>query len=375
MNEIIDFLEPLPEARSERENLAPLQICNRIHLLNNENSDWTTADVVILGCDHNQNQENNWSNSPNAVRESLFKMYDWHPSIKVTDLGNIRKGASPSDTQAALKAVLKEIEAAGKIVVLLGGNQNQMIQQYEVFEQAEKLIEGAVLDRFIDLDDSEGLTEQNFLMSLLTRQPNFIRHFNLLGFQSYDVNPNVLETLDKLRFDCVRLGRVQENLEEIEPTLRSCNMLGIDLQVLRASEAPFLKNASPNGLFGNEICQLTRYAGMSQHLTSFGIFNYNSKEDFSRIGAQLVAQMIWYFIDGLRIRKQEDALENKDSFNTYHVPIAEVDTLFLKSKRTGRWWMKLPDKSFLPCSYNDYLIAGNGKDIPERWLRAQERIT
>ena len=46
--------------------------------------------------------------------------------------------------------------------------------------------------------------------------------------------------------------------------------------------------------------------------------------------------------------------------------------LFLQSKKTGRWWMQMPDKRFIACSANDYMIAGSN-EIPERWLRAQER--
>jgi hypothetical protein len=51
---------------------------------------------------------------------------------------------------------------------------------------------------------------------------------------------------------------------------------------------------------------------------------------------------------------------------------AEVETVFLQSKKTGRWWMQLPDKKFIACSYKDYLLASSN-EIPERWLRAQER--
>jgi hypothetical protein len=49
------------------------------------------------------------------------------------------------------------------------------------------------------------------------------------------------------------------------------------------------------------------------------------------------------------------------------------DTSFLKSKRTGRWWMRLPDGNYVPCSYKDYTAAANG-DMPERWMREQERF-
>jgi hypothetical protein len=34
--------------------------------------------------------------------------------------------------------------------------------------------------------------------------------------------------------------------------------------------------------------------------------------------------------------------------------------------------MQMPDKKIIACSYKDYLIASNNQ-IPERWLRAQER--
>jgi hypothetical protein len=83
--------------------------------------------------------------------------------------------------------------------------------------------------------------------------------------------------------------------------------------------------------------------------------------------------MIWYFVDGILIRKSEAKLEDTGEFMIFNVVFTDNDAVFLKSKRTNRWWMKLPDGSFVPCSYNDYLIASNN-DIPERWLRQQERL-
>lgn len=377
MDGLFDFLEePQLNLHVEGSSVDDHKIGKQIQLLNEDHNDWETADIILLGCGATYGatkEVSEWNSGPDAIREALYQMYDWHPSIKVADLGNVIQGATPSDTRAALRTVLKEIEAAGKIAVLIGGSHDLMLQQYEVFEQAESTIEIANVDRFIDLDDSEGLSEYNFLMQLLTRQPNFVNHYSQLGFQSYDVHPNVLETLDKLSFDCCRLGRLRESLEEMEPVFRHCNLIGIDLQVLRYAEAPFLKDASPNGLFGDELCQLARYAGMSSRLSSLGIFGYYPDRDPQKTGAKLVAQMLWYFVDGYRMRKQEASLRDMDNFVSYYVPISGVDTLFLKSKRTGRWWMQLPDLTFVPCSYKDYLTAGSN-EIPDRWLAVQGRI-
>lgn len=376
MNGLFDFLEKPQIELSQNENPDSLKISNSILQADEFHDNWEEADIVLVGCGATYGatkEESNWTSAPDTVREELYRMYDWHTDIKVADLGNIKKGANPADTRAALRIVLKEIEEAGKKAVLLGGSHDLMVQQYEVFEAKERMIEMATVDRFIDLDDSEGVNEFNFLMPLFTKQPNFISHFSQVGFQSYDVNPNVLETLDKLGFDCFRLGWLRESLEEIEPVFRYCNLVGIDLQCLRFSEATFLKDASPNGLFGDELCQLAKYAGMSSRLTSFGIFGYYPERDLTKMGAKLISQALWYFVDGYRIRKQEADLRDINNFITFHVPISGTDLLFIRSKKTNRWWIQLPDQTFLPCTLKDYLDAGNN-EIPERWLRQQSRI-
>ncbi len=352
-----------------------LQIGKRTQAVTDYNNDWSGADIVIIGCGEQRGKSMDapWSHGPDAVRAELYRMYDWHPSVKVADMGNILEGATPGDTRAALRTVLMEVEAAGKIAIVIGGTHDLTLQQYDVFRKTERTINAAVVDMKIDLEETEGISDEGFLMDMLTDQPNFIRHFSHLGFQSYFVNPSMLETLDKLRFDCFRLGMVREDMEEMEPVLRNCDLLSIDLNAVRSCDAAFLKNGSPNGFFGDEICQLTRYAGMSSQLTSLGIYGYDATTDVNHQGAKLIAQMIWYFVDGYQIRKNEASLSNLEEFIEYNVALTGNDTLFIKSKKTNRWWMQLPDSSFTPCSYKDYLTAGNN-EIPERWFREQERI-
>ena len=376
MNDLYTFFAAKHFAElPENDARTDLQIGKRIQAITEYNTDWSEADIVIIGCgeQRGKNIKAAWNYAPDAVRAELYRMFDWHQNIKVADMGNILEGATIGDTRAALRTVLQEVEAAGKIAIVIGGSHDLTLQQYDVFKKAEKIINAAVVDMKIDLEDSEGINDESFLMEILTEQPNFIGHFSQMGFQSYYVNPNMLETLDKLRFDCFRLGRVRENIEEMEPVLRSCDMLSIDMNAVRHCDAAFIKDGSPNGFFGDEICQLTRYAGMSGRLSSLGIYGYEPTLDPNRQGAKLIAQMLWYFVDGYLVRKNEALLTNLDDFVEYNVAFTGNDTLFLKSKKTNRWWMQLPDKTYTPCSYNDYLTAGNN-EIPERWLREQERI-
>jgi hypothetical protein len=96
------------------------------------------------------------------------------------------------------------------------------------------------------------------------------------------------------------------------------------------------------------------------------------EKDRDNLTAKQISHMLWYLIDGRSRGQREAKLEEKESFNEFTIAFAEIETVFLQSKRTGRWWMQLPDQQFIACSYKDYLLASTN-EIPERWLRAQER--
>ena len=336
---------------------------------------WEEADFIIVGCNEwrGEGAEADFGNGADAIREELYRMYYWHRDIKIADAGNIRLGHSVEDTRAALTEVLAEIQQAGKIALVIGGSHDLTLSQYGAFKKCEKNVVMSVADMLIDLEETEVVNHESFLLDMLTAAPNFITHYNHLAFQSYYANPSMVETLDKLRFDFFRLGRVREEMEEMEPVLRSTNLFSLDLNAVKHSDAPANRKGSPNGLTGEEVCRLSRFAGMSTELSSFGIYGYRQRHDRHNLSAILASQMIWYFIDGLLVRKTEAKLTNRDEFLVFNVAFTENDTTFLKSKRTNRWWMELPNKMFVPCSYNDYVIAGND-GIPERWLREQERL-
>ena len=177
--------------------------------------------------------------------------------------------------------------------------------------------------------------------------------------------------MDKLRFDCYRVGSVKENIDEMEPVIRNSNLFSFDISAIANAYAPANK-ISPNGLSGEESCLLMRYAGMSPNVDSIGIYGYNLEQDKDELTAKQIAHMLWYVLDGRSRGRREAELNETDSFSEYHTAFAEVATTFLHSKKTGRWWMQLPDKRFIACSYKDYLLASSN-EIPERWLRAQER--
>lgn len=354
----------------------PLQWGSNIRCFTRDDFDWEDADIVLVGCGEHRGEDDgaDCSNEDiDAIREQLYKLYNWHLGIKIADAGNIRRGAAIEDTRAALRTVLAELHEAGKTVIVLGGSHDLTLQQYEPYSKAKEMIHATIVDMLIDLDESETITSRSFLMDMITTQPNFVAHYNHIGFQSYYAHPRMIETLDKLRFDFFRLGKVREHIEDMEPVLRNTHLFSFDLSAVKHCDAPINVNGSPNGFTGDEACHLTRFAGMSTLLSSFGIYGYRNSTDTNNMTARLVSQMVWYFIDGFLVRKSEAKITDQEEFVVFHVSFTDNDTIFLKSKRTNRWWMRLPNQSYVPCSYNDYVSASND-DIPERWLREQERL-
>lgn len=371
---IKDFLQPLdlPVILGDDE-LNNAQLGYHIKSYTSSFPDLETADVVFLGITEERGTGNGVSNgaAPDLIRKNIYRLYNWHPDVQIADIGNINSGASLNDTYAAAKAVIAEMIAAKKTVVILGGSHDLTLAQYGAYVQQEQIIEASCVDAFINLNMETRLRSENFLMEMLTGEPNFIRHYNHIGFQSYFVHPNILQTMDRLRFDCFRVGVVKDALEEMEPVIRSSNMLSIDMAAMAHAYAP-ANRTTPNGLSGEDICTLTRFAGLSENLSTLGIYGYNAKNDLYELTAIQAAQMIWYFIDGKSKSKTEAPIKDRHQFTEYHTTISETDTVFLQSKKTGRWWMQLPNQKFIACSGTDYQLAIHS-EIPERWLRAQER--
>jgi len=375
LHNLQDFLEPVSLRKNfGKDEYKDGQIGKSIEVFEDSFPNFFEKDIIIVGCGEMRGNGLNskGASAPNAIREQLYKLFFWHKDVKIADAGNIKKGADLNDTYAALKTVIKELTEYGKTVVVLGGSHDLTLAQYQNYVDKKKIIEAVCVDALINLDIESLNRSDNFLMEMLTSEPNYIRHYNHIGFQSYYVHPHMLETMDKLRFDCFRVGSVKENIDEMEPVIRNSSLFSFDISAVAHASAP-ANSFSPNGFNGEEACTLMRFAGLSPNVDTVGIYGYVPENDHDSLTAKQISHMLWYLIDGKSRGQREASLDERDSFIEYHTAFAEVETVFLKSRKTNRWWMQLPDKKYIACSYKDYLLASSN-EIPERWLRAQERV-
>ncbi len=392
--ELTDFLEPV--------NKANLQISGEQHPLSlseiiksyydkNQFPDLDNVDIAIIGITEDRNAVNNpgCRLAPDYVRKYLYRLFQGSFKAKIADLGNIIPGETIQDTYSAVKFAIALLIEKNIIPVIVGGSQDLTYANYLAYESLGQIINLVNVDSSFDLGaKKDSINNNNYLSSIFTHQPNYLFNFTNIGYQTYFVDQDALELMDKLYFDVYRLGYVRQNIEEVEPIVRNGDMLSFDISSIRQSDAPATSNASPNGFYGEEACQIIRYAGLSDKISSVGFYEMNPAFDKGDQTAHLVAQMIWYFIEGFYNRKDDfptKTNKNSKSYIKYVVSLKNFqnEIVFYKSKMSDRWWMEIPCPSLLqtkyerqhlvPCSYKDYQ-ATCCEEIPDRWWQVYQKI-
>lgn len=347
---------------------------------------WEEAQLALIGVvdDRGAVENTGCAAGPDKVREYLYRLDKGTHPLKMVDLGNILPGAALTDTYAALGQIVSELIPKSIIPIILGGSHDLTYGQYLGYARNDQVINMTVVDETINIyKQQDQIDAASFLYRIFTETPNYLFNFSQIGYQSYFVSPDDIATLEQLYFEFYRLGKIREDLEEVEPIIRDADMLSFDIAAIKQSDAPGKKNATPHGFYGEEACKIARYAGITDKLSSIGFYEYNPAYDNNDQTAQVIAHMIWYFIDGYYSRTNEYPIVNDQDFLKYTVEMEDAgySIIFWKSKRSGRWWMQVPsheDKKYerhqlVPCSYADYEEAMKA-EIPARWMQAFEKL-
>ena len=348
-------------------------------------------DIAIIGVleDRHAIDNSGCALGPDYIREKLYQLNEGPYTTKIADLGNIRQGESITDTYVALKTVAFELIKNGILPIILGGGQDLTYPQYLAYEGLEQKVDVVVIDALFDLDDD--ITQQNiqttsisYLNRIFLHEPNYLFNFSNLGYQTYFASQESLRVMEKLYFDTHRLGELSGKINVAEPIIRNASMISFDIGAVRSSDAKGNANANPNGFYGEEACQIARYAGFNDKLTSIGFYEFNPAYDTNGQTAMLLAQMIWYFMDGVYNRKRDFPLSPKSQYLIYKTSLKHDDheLVFVKSKKSDRWWMQVPYPAggsknerfhLVPCQYDDYKTAVSG-EMPDLWWRTYQKL-
>jgi len=382
-----EFLQPIDSLFLEQLKLGlnDKQLGNQIDFYQEIDSDQLILEnyqIAILGVYEFRSSVDVDSNfNYNAIRKCLYQFYPGSWNSKIIDLGDISAGDTVRDTGYLLEKIAAFLLKKKVLLLFMGGSKDLIYYQYKSYSDYKYMVNFLSVSHTFDLGDADfELSSSNYLSHMVVKQPYNLFNFINLGYQTYYVNQDEIDLIDRLYFEAYRLGEITKSTQLAEPLFRDADFVSFDLTSLKASEAVDAMHFMINGFTAQEFCVLARYAGISDKTSSFGLYELQRFEQKPAF-VSLIAQMLWYLIEGISLRFDEEYPQFNQNFTKFTVPIDQVDLVFLQSNLSGRWWMEIPlqndnnklkENSFLSCAKEDYLTACK-LEFPERWVKAKTK--
>ena len=379
----LELLVPVKKETLLDLTLLPKQILGKnisIHTQNNGLPELKGLTIALIGLhEHRNSFFHNSSYNVNQFRKVFYELYPGNWNLSIADLGDLPNGEKVEDTYFAIKEIGVNLKQMNIIPVFIGGSHDLMFPLYEIFQNFKQLVNIVSVDRSFDFSqEDELISGRSYMSKIIMEKPNVLNNYTNIGFQSYYCAEQEKDLMGKLYFDSIRLGQVLNQPALAEPVFRDADVVGFDMKCLSWHAIADPLKGQPNGIDSRTICSLTRYAGISDRISFLGFFEIPS----TPMTDQLLAQMIWYLIEGVQLRFDEYPVNKKD-FLKYSVTLSDQIMVFYKSDKSNRWWMELTNNShlnnkiksttLLACTEKDYLDAMQDK-IPERWYNAVKRI-
>ena len=364
------------------ELMSSLILGNKIQIHTSEHGipDLDTTKIVFIGIPENRNSIDYLGDelNLNEIRKSLYNLYPGNWSTEIADLGNLILGENVEQTYGRIISMLSILFEKNIIPIIIGGSHDLLYANYRAYDSFKSTVNIVNIDSNFDIGDSaKPINNLSYLGKIILDEPHNLFNYSNLGYQTYHNSQEEIDLMENLYFESYRLGEVSYNIRLSEPVMRDADIVSVDLKSVRASELSSRQKFSPNGFDGKEICALSRYAGISNKVSSFGIYEYKSSNE-DEITEMLISQIIWYFIEGVNCRVQDSDFQNDEDYNKFTVIVDEYELVFYQNKVTSRWWIeiigdgsnnKLKQNTLLPCTLDDYEVAKSGM-IPERWFKA-----
>ena len=382
-----NFLSPVSDSVLAHNELLSAQALGRklkIHSAQYGIPDLEGVNVAILGVLENRNDVNYIGEEfqLNEIRKSFYSLFPGSWNTTIADLGDINRGESVEDTYFALKEAITILVKKNIIPLILGGSQDLTYANYRAYDALIPMVNIVNVDAQFNLgDSSKPIKNNSFVGKIILDQPYNLFNYATIGYQTYFNSQEEIDLMDNLYFESYRLGAISNDVTIVEPVLRDANIVSIDLTSVKGSELSLKQKYSPNGLDGKEICAIARYAGISNKVSSFGVYEYKPSKD-DELTSMLVAQILWYFVEGVNYRVKDDDFLDDRNYQKYITLVESEELIFYKSNKTGRWWIEIPFLSeinnklkrhtLLPCMHQDYVDACNNK-VPDRWYKALQK--
>ena len=359
--ELKHFLKDFIEESAPLASLEEYQYSEHLLHYRGQSVDWATVDIAIL-----------YWKVPDlkVIKTALNALATNFKKGHIIDLGEVLEDKIP------LLELIEWLLEKNIFPLIISSDEMVSAIQMQAYERSNELLSLALIDSRLPFSS---YTPKGLINQLLEWHPNLLIHLNCIGYQNYLVNQASVDFLEDKYFEVHRLGAIQTDIGQVEAMVRDMDLATFDINAINSSAAPARSFMNPNGFRAVEACQIVRYMTMSETLRSLSLTGFDLSLDHRGQTANLLAQLIWFAIEGYYARLGEYPVDTSQ-MNAYLVDNLEMGQpiTFYKSSRSDRWWLEIP-KAIAPkhqliaCSYQEYKQSCDG-ELPDRLLSAISRL-
>ncbi len=293
-----------------------------------------------------------------GIRREFYKLSQLDFDIPIIDLGDLVSGKTPQDSHYILQEVLSACHQKGAIPVIIGGSNDLAFSLFSALNLHQDNINYTQISNVVSLKQGDEIHESNFLSKILGAKNFSIKNYHHLGYQKHLNETDSVKLIKEVQFDIIRLAEMMNSTEKTEPYFRKADLVTVNCDAVETFADAFSMNPQVNGLNKREICAYMEEIGLSERLKSVGIFNYNIYSD-SQLNHQLLAQMIWYLVEGINIQRSHP---KEKSYETFYVLINDEQYAFRREVFSNLWYFGDDEdtNNCIPCSRSDFDEAKKG---------------
>ncbi len=292
------------------------------------------------------------------IRKEFYKLSQLDFDIPIVDLGDLVSGKTSQDSHYILQEVLSACHYKNAVPIIIGGSNDFALSLFSALSFHQKEISYTQISNVVSLKQDDEIHESTFLSKILGSKNFSIKNYHHLGYQKHLNESDSVKLIKEVQFDIIRLAEMMNSTEKTEPYFRKADLVTVNCDAVESFGEAFSVNPQVNGLNKREICAYMKEIGLGEKLKSVGIFNYNIYSD-SQLNHQLLAQMIWYLIEGINIQRSHP---KEKSFETFFVLINDEQYAFKRDVFSNLWYFGEDENidNCIPCSKSDFEEAKRG---------------
>lgn len=268
---------------------------------------YAAAQVVLLGLPQDEGVRRNRGRvgaaaAPDAIRRCLYKLVALD-DLQLFDLGNTHTDGTLEEIHDRHRRIVRQLLRDGKMLIVLGGgNDTAFADCAALAEETSGALLAFNLDAHFDVRADAIPNSGTPYRQLLEGGYLHADHFYEIGFQPFANSSAYKRYLVEKGVTAYDLAHVHEVgmrsllLTVLRSHTNPAIFWGLDMDVVRAADAPGVSAPNATGISGEELCHAAQVAGADPRTRIFELTEVNPTYDIDDRTCRLAAAAVWHFL-------------------------------------------------------------------------------